>query len=56
MEHGLFAVELRDRRQNSSGITGEQDDISRMFVRDARYPCIVDVFDGVSTAKCEHVS
>jgi len=49
MEHGLFAIELRDWWQDSSGITSEQYNISRVLVRDTGDLRIVNIFDGVGT-------
>ena len=47
MEHGLFGGELRNRRQNTSCVTGEQDDVGGVIHGKARDFCIVNILDRV---------
>lgn len=47
MEHGLFGTEFRNRRQNTSCVTSEQDDVGRVIHGEARNLCVVDVLNGI---------
>ena len=47
MEHSLFGGELGNRRQNTSCVTSEQDDVGRVINGKARDFCVVDVLNRV---------
>lgn len=49
MEHGLRRGELRDWRQDSTSIAGEEDDIRGMVGREAGHLDILDVLDWIGT-------
>ena len=51
--HGLFGGEFGDWGQNAAGVTGEEDDICRVIVRDARDFSVFNVFDWVGTVSYE---
>lgn len=50
VEHGLGAVELGDRRQNTTGIAGQQDDVARVALGQAGDLGVGDVLDGVGAS------
>ena len=50
MEHGLGGVELRNGWENTTSITGEEDDIAWVICRQTRNLSIANVLDRVSTA------
>lgn len=50
VEHGLGAVELGDRRQDTAGIAGEEDDVGGRVGGKARNLGVGDVFDGVGAS------
>lgn len=47
VEHGLLRGELGDRRQHTTGVAGQEDDVGGMLVGDARNLGIGNVFNGV---------
>lgn len=51
MEHGLGAVELGDRRENTTGVAGQEDDVAGVVVGQAGDLGVGDVLDGVGTGK-----
>lgn len=51
VEHGLGAVELGDGRQDSAGVTGQEDDVGGHVVGQAGDLCVGDVLDGVGAAR-----
>lgn len=50
VEHDLLAGELRDRRQHTPRVAGEQDDVARVVRGKARNLSVLDVLDGVGAA------
>jgi len=48
--HGLLLVQLGDGRQHAAGVAGEQHDVLRVLVRDARDLGVLDVLDRVCAA------
>ena len=50
MEHSLGRVQFRDRWENTSSVTGEEDDVARMVRGQAGNFGIFDIFDRVGTA------
>ena len=51
MEHGLGRIELRNGWENTTSITGEEDDIAWVIRRQTRNLSVVNVLDRVGTAK-----
>lgn len=47
MEHGLFRAEFRNRRQNTSCVTSEQNNVGGVVHGKARDLCVVDVLNRV---------
>lgn len=50
MEHGLGGVQLRDGGEDTTSVTGEEDDVGGVVRRYARDLCVLDELDGVGTA------
>jgi hypothetical protein len=50
MEHGLSAIELGDRRQDTTGIASEEDDVGGRVGGEARNLGVGDVLDGVGAS------
>lgn len=47
VEHGLLSGELGDRRQHTTGVTGQQDDVCGVLVAQAGKLGVVNVLNGV---------
>jgi hypothetical protein len=50
VEHGLVAVKLRDRRQDTTGVASKEDDVGRRVGGEARNLGVGDVLDGVGAS------
>lgn len=50
VEHGLGAVELGDGRENTAGVAGQENNVGRHVVGQARNLGVGDVLDGVGAA------
>ncbi len=50
VEHGLLARQFGDGRQDTTGITGEKDDVRRVVLGETGDLGIGDVFDGVGAS------
>jgi hypothetical protein len=51
VEHGLGRIELRNGWENTTSITGEEDDIAWVICGQTRNLSVVNVLDRVGTAK-----
>jgi hypothetical protein len=50
VKHGLGGVELGDGWENTTSITGKEDNVGRVICRQAWNLGVLDVLDGVSTS------
>lgn len=50
VEHGLGAVQLGDGREDTTGITGQENDVGRHVLRQARNLGVGNILDGVSAS------
>lgn len=50
MKHSLCRVELRDGREDTTGIAGKENNVGRVVFRQTRDLGVIDVFDGVGAA------
>jgi hypothetical protein len=49
MEHGLGGIKLRDGWEDTTSITGKEDDVAGMIRRQAGNLSVLNVLNGVST-------